>query len=39
MRNISFEGASLASVWNELAILGIWTIVVYAVAFKTFKWE
>lgn len=39
MRNIAFEGASLASCWNELAILGIWTIVVYAVAFKTFKWE
>ncbi|MCW3088397.1 MAG: transporter permease [Sediminibacterium sp.] len=39
MRNIAFEGASLASCWKELGILGIWTIVVYAVAFKTFKWE
>ena len=39
MRNIAFEGASLASCWKEIGILGIWTIVVYAVAFKTFKWE
>lgn len=39
MRNIAFEGASLASCWKEIGILGIWTIIVYAVAFKTFKWE
>lgn len=39
MRNIAFEGASLASCWPELGILGIWTVGVYAVAFKTFKWE
>ncbi len=39
MRNIAFEGASLASCWKELGILGIWTVVIYAIAFKTFKWE
>jgi ABC-2 type transport system permease protein len=39
MRNIAFEGASLASCWKELGVLGIWTVVVYFVAFKTFKWE
>jgi ABC-2 type transport system permease protein len=39
MRNIAFEGASLASCWKELGILGIWAVLVYAVAFKTFKWE
>jgi ABC-2 type transport system permease protein len=39
MRNIAFEGASLASCWREIGILGIWTVVVYLVAFKTFKWE
>jgi ABC-2 type transport system permease protein len=39
MRNIAFEGASLASCWPEICILGAWTVVVYAVAFKTFKWE
>lgn len=39
MRNIAFEGASLAGSSKELLILGIWTVVVYAIAFKTFKWE
>lgn len=39
MRNIAFEGASLSSCWQELGILGSWTIIVYLVAFKTFKWE
>ncbi len=39
MRNIAFEGASLASCGKELGILGIWIVIVYLVAFKTFKWE
>lgn len=39
MRNIAFEGASIISCWKELSIMGIWIVVVYAVAFKTFKWE
>lgn len=39
MRSIAFEGASLASCWKELGILGIWAVVVYTAAFKTFKWE
>ena len=39
MRNIAFEGANLESCWRELGILGIWAVVIYAIAFKTFKWE
>lgn len=39
MRNIAFEGTSLLSSWKELGVLGIWTVVVYLIAFKTFKWE
>jgi ABC-2 type transport system permease protein len=39
MRNVAFEGASLGSVLPQLSVLGIWFIVVYAVAVKTFKWE
>jgi ABC-2 type transport system permease protein len=39
MRNISFEGASLLDCWNEISILLIWIVVVYAVAYKIFKWE
>lgn len=39
MRNIAFEGASITDVGFELSILAVWTIVVYAIAIKTFKWE
>ena len=39
MRNISFEGASLFSVWPDISFLLLWIVVVYAVAFKIFKWE
>ena len=39
MRSIAFEGASLLDVWKELGILGIWGVIVYAIAIKTFKWE
>ena len=39
MRNIAFEGANLSACLHEITILGIWAIVVYAVAFKTFKWD
>ena len=39
MRNIAFEGAGLSACLPELGILGIWTVLVYAVAFKTFKWD
>lgn len=39
MRNIAFEGMGLWDTSKELGILGLWIVVVYAVAFKTFKWE
>ena len=39
MRNISFEGTSLLATWPDIAVLFIWIIVVYALAFKIFKWE
>lgn len=39
MRNISFEGASLMSTWPDISILLLWMVVVYAIAFKIFKWE
>lgn len=39
MRNIAFEGMGLWDASKELGVLGIWIVVVYAVAFKTFKWE
>ena len=39
MRNVAFEGASLFDVTHQLLILGIWFLVVYGVAVKTFRWE
>jgi ABC-2 type transport system permease protein len=39
MRNVAFEGAGLGDVSRQLMVLGIWFIVVYGVAVKTFKWE
>ena len=39
MRNLSFEGMNLWQVSDEIGILLIWVVIVYAVAFKVFKWE
>ena len=39
MRKVAFEGAGLTDIGHQLMILGIWFVVVYAVAVKTFKWE
>ncbi|TAE16720.1 MAG: ABC transporter permease [Bacteroidetes bacterium] len=39
MRAISFEGASFASVADEVGVLLIWGVAVYAAAVKFFKWE
>ena len=39
MRKISFEGLSLIDCWDNIAVIGIWFIVVYALVYKFFKWE
>jgi ABC-2 type transport system permease protein len=39
MRAIAFEGQNLWDVKNEIGILLIWGVVVYAIAIKVFKWE
>lgn len=39
MRNIAFEGASLASCWQNMGVMAIWGIIAYAAAIKVFKWE
>jgi ABC-2 type transport system permease protein len=39
MRKVSFEGAHLWNVGKELMILGIWCVVIYALAIKFFRWE
>jgi ABC-2 type transport system permease protein len=37
-RSVMVEGANLASNLGDLAILGLWTIVGWALAIRTFKW-
>jgi ABC-2 type transport system permease protein len=39
MRNVAFEGAHIWDCGKQLGILGLWGIVVYAVAIKVFRWE
>lgn len=39
MRKVAFEGVGLFHVWDDLLVLGIWGIVVYALATRLFKWE
>ncbi len=39
MRKVAFEGQGLSDIGSQLLIIFIWGIVVYALAFKTFKWE
>jgi ABC-2 type transport system permease protein len=39
MRAVAFEGQNLWDVKNEIGILLVWGVIVYAVAIKVFKWE
>jgi ABC-2 type transport system permease protein len=39
MRNVAFEGASLADCWEQILILGVWGIIIYAITSKVFRWE
>lgn len=39
MREIAFEGASLADVSGNILALLAWIVIAYAIAIKVFKWE
>ena len=39
MRKISFEGVSIFECWQELGALGLWTLLIYFIVWKVFKWE
>jgi ABC-2 type transport system permease protein len=39
MRNVSFEGAHLTDCGQQIGILLLWVILVYALAIKFFRWE
>lgn len=39
IRLVVTEGASYPDLWQQFAIMGGWTIVIYFIAFKVFRWE
>jgi ABC-type multidrug transport system permease subunit len=39
LRGVILEGATLASLWHELAILVAWTVLPFAIALKIFRWR
>lgn len=39
LRKVAFEGAGLLDVKNQIFILVLWGIAIYALAIKVFKWE
>ena len=39
MRAVAFEGQNLWDVKNEIGVLFLWGVIIYAVAVKVFKWE
>lgn len=39
MRKIAFEGAHFSDCMTQIGTLALWSVVVYAVAIKVFKWE
>jgi ABC-2 type transport system permease protein len=39
LRNVAFEGASLASCWPQILILLVWGLIIYTATAKVFRWE
>ena len=39
MRNVAFEGASIASCWEQILILLVWGVIIYIVTARVFRWE
>jgi ABC-2 type transport system permease protein len=39
MRNVAFEGTSLAGCWEQIMILAVWGIIIYILTAKVFRWD
>jgi ABC-2 type transport system permease protein len=39
IRMIATEGKHLTDVGPQLALMAVWTIIIYAIAFRVFRWE
>lgn len=38
-RLIATEGKSLFDIGSQLGIMAVWTIIIYVIAFRVFRWE
>ncbi len=39
IRKVSFEGLSFINCWDNIGVITIWLVIVYALVYKFFKWE
>jgi ABC-2 type transport system permease protein len=39
LRKVAFEGLHLNDCWKQIGILGIWGVIIYALAIWVFRWE
>ncbi len=39
IRLIATEGKHLGDIMPQIGLIGIWTVVIYIIAFKVFRWE
>jgi ABC-2 type transport system permease protein len=39
MRKVSFEGASIIDSWQNIGVLALWTVGIYVIVSRVFKWE
>lgn len=39
MRKLSFEGLGIESIWQHIAVIGLWGFIIYVLVYKFFKWE
>jgi ABC-2 type transport system permease protein len=39
IRKVSFEGLGLIDCWQNVGVIGLWLVGVYALVYKIFKWE
>lgn len=39
IRQLTTEGKHLVDIGPEIALIGIWFVIIYAIAFRVFKWE
>jgi ABC-type polysaccharide/polyol phosphate export permease len=39
LRKVSSEAAPLSACWHELSVLTLWSVLSFAIALRTFRWQ